>query len=68
MPEMLTSPRPPYEVTFTMYGPDPDCYNRDRHIRYLTKLKNQPVQGDDDKESYDSAIDQYVRRLQYYCR
>ena len=66
--DFLPTARPAYEETFRMYGPDPDCYNRDSHISYLTELKRHPVQSGDDPVQYDRAIDQYVARLRYYCR
>jgi hypothetical protein len=60
--------RPKYEETFRMYGPVPDCLNRDRHIRYLTALKAREVQDGDDAVEYDQAIDIYVARLKHYCQ
>jgi hypothetical protein len=67
MADFLPSTRPPYAVTFSIYGPDPDCSNRDSHIRYLRKLKEYPVQRGDDPAEYDHAIDQYIARMEYYC-
>jgi hypothetical protein len=63
-----TPPRPRYEETFRMYGPVPDCVNRDRHIRYLTSLKAREVQDGDDVVEYDQALNIYVARLKYYCQ
>lgn len=59
--------RPPFEELMQMYTPDPDCRNRDRHIRYLLSLKSLPTDGDDILE-YDAAIDAYVARIRHYCR
>ena len=67
-PDLLPAARPPYEQMFAIYGPNPDCINRDAHIRYLTKLKGYPVQGGDNRNDYDRAIDQYVARMEYYCQ
>jgi hypothetical protein len=69
LPELLPTPRPAYTETFgTIYGPNPDCANRDMHIRYLTTLKKHSVTPGDDRELYDRSIDQYIERLRYYCQ
>lgn len=60
--------RPLYAETFAIYGPAPDCMNRDRHIRYLERLKTRPTQGGDNQADYDQAIDIYINRLEYYCQ
>ena len=60
--------RPLYDETFAVYGPNPDCMNRDRHVRYLTRLKDRPVQSADNRAGYDQAIDIYINRLEYYCQ
>lgn len=67
--------RPPQTEVFAsvpgqpaLYGPEPDCLNRDRHIRYLSDLKALPVQDFDDPVEYDLAIDAYVARLMRYCQ
>jgi hypothetical protein len=67
-PDILPTARPPYETTFAVYGPTPDCYNADKHVRYLLKLKTRPVRNGEDQEAYDSAINQYIRRFQHYCQ
>lgn len=51
-----------------LYGPNPDCMNRDRHIRYLSSLKKLDVQEFDDILVYDQTIDAYVARLIHYCK
>jgi hypothetical protein len=61
-------PRPRYNELFAIYGPAPDCMNRDRHVRYLTELKTHPVQDGDNQTDYDYAIDVYVSRLTHYCQ
>lgn len=60
--------RPPLSDLMQVYTPNPDCLNRDRHIRYLLSLKSQPVHAEDHSMEYDQVIDAYVARLQYYCR
>ena len=60
--------RPAMADLLQVYTPDPDCANRDRHIRYLISLKGKDVMPQDNIMEYDSAIDSYVARLQYYCR
>ena len=59
--------RPPLEELLEMYTPNPDCRNRDRHIRYLISLKERPTAGDDVLE-YDEIINAYVARIRHYCR
>jgi len=60
--------RPAMHELLQAYTPNPDCVNRDRHIRYLISLKGKEVLPQDDIIEYDSVIDSYVARLQYYCR
>jgi hypothetical protein len=62
-------PRPVYQDLWTVYGPTPDCYNRDRHINYLLSLKDKPLRTGDSvtEKQYNQAIDLYVERLQWYC-
>jgi hypothetical protein len=49
------------------YRADPDCGNRDRHIRYLDSLKLLDVRYGDDRRVYDQSIDIYIDRIQHYC-
>jgi hypothetical protein len=62
-------PRPNYQDLWAVYGPTPDCMNRDRHVRYLTSLKEKPLRTGDivTVEQYNQAIDMYVERLKWYC-
>ena len=62
-------PRPTYQEIWTVYGPTPDCTNRDAHIRYLTSLKEKPLRTGDTVtvNQYDQSIDMYVERMQWYC-
>lgn len=62
-------PRPVYQELWTVYGPSPDCANRDAHIRYLKGLKDKPLRTGDTVtvEQYNQAIDMYVERLEWYC-
>jgi hypothetical protein len=62
-------PRPRYSELWTIYGPAPDCVNRDRHINFLLSLKNKPLRTGDvvTVEQYDKAIDVYVERMEWYC-
>jgi hypothetical protein len=62
-------PRPTYQELWTVYGPTPDCLNRDRHINYLTGLKDKPMRTNDrvTEEQYNRAVDLYIERLQWYC-
>jgi hypothetical protein len=62
-------PRPNYQDLWTVYGPTPDCWNSERHIRYLTSLKALPLRTGDivTAKQYDQAIDIYVERMQWYC-
>ena len=66
--EFLPNTRPPYKELFVMYGPNPDCENRENHVRYLTKLKQYPVPPGEDQLESDHAIDQYISRIRYYCQ
>lgn len=66
--DLLPTDRPPYAQFAQWYGPDPDCANRNSHVRYLAELKRHPVKSEDDAQAYDQAIDQYMSRLEYYCR
>ena len=63
-------PRPMYDSLWDMYGPTPDCINRDRHVSYLTSLKPLPMRTGDrvTVEEYNHAIDLYVERIQWYCK
>lgn len=65
---MPPPPRPLYAETFAVYGPNPDCLNKDRHIRYLTRLKDRDVQSGDNIVAYNHAIDLYIERLEHYCQ
>ena len=56
--------RPPY---YTVTELAPDCANAGKHIRYLNKLKQTPVRGDDDQYLYDRTIDIQIDRLKHYC-
>lgn len=69
-PDCLPTYRPYYQEMWAVYGPTPDCINRDRHINYLTELKTVRVRGDDSvtPEQYDRALDLYIERLQWYCK
>lgn len=62
-------PRPTYEQLLAVYGPTPDCLNKDQHINYLNGLKNQPMRTGDTvtENKYNQAIDMYVERLTWYC-
>jgi len=66
--DLLPQARPAYADFVQWYGPDPDCANRNSHIRYLSELKQFPVQREDNQLQYDRAIDQYIARLGYYCQ
>ena len=63
-------PRPTYQQLWSLYGPSPDCLNRDIHIKYLESLKVKPLRNNDlvSVEQYDKSIDLYVERLQWYCK
>jgi hypothetical protein len=62
-------PRPLYENLWMTYSATPDCINRDRHIRYLLKLKDMPMREGDtvNQIEYNNAIDLYIERLRVYC-
>jgi hypothetical protein len=62
-------PRPRYEELWQVYGANPDCLNRDRHVRYLTKLKTMPVRTGDTVSAteYNGGLDLYIKRLEVYC-
>ena len=66
---MPPDPRPGYEQLWSMYGANPDCLNRARHVRYLEKLKGMPMRtGDSVTElEYDRAVDLYIIRMNMYC-
>jgi hypothetical protein len=63
-------PRPLYNELWATYGPNPDCLNRDRHIRYLTDLKSLPLRSTEivTEAEYDQSLDIYIERLQWYCK
>ena len=63
-------PRPQYNELWSIYGPNPDCLNRDRHIRYLEKLKAMPVRTGDtvSEPEYNRALDLYIERMTWYCK
>ena len=63
------APRPDYRELWSVYGPTPDCINKNRHINYLTSLKDKPVRSGDvvNEIEYNQAIDMYVERMQWYC-
>ena len=63
------APRPAYQELWTIYGPTPDCFNRNAHINYLTGLKSYPLRTNDtvNVAQYNQAIDIYVERMQWYC-
>jgi hypothetical protein len=62
-------PRPVYQDLWVVYGPTPDCVNRDRHTRYLSSLKDKPLRTGDTVTvvQYNQAIDMYLERMQWYC-
>jgi hypothetical protein len=62
-------PRPLYADLWATYGANPDCLNRDRHIRYLKSLQSLPMKSGDTVNSveYNNAIDLYIERMQWYC-
>jgi hypothetical protein len=66
---MPDDPRPVYQELWTVYGPSPDCINRDRHIYYLVSLKDKPMRTGDTvtMQQYNQAIDMYVERMIWYC-
>jgi hypothetical protein len=66
---MPQDPKPRFNDLWTTYGPEPDCINRDRHIRYLAKLKSMPFRTGDtvSQTEYNNAIDLYITRLEYFC-
>ena len=66
---MPPDPRPRFADLWVTYGPVPDCLNRDRHIRYLTKLKSMPMRSDDTVTiaEYNNAVNLYVERLELHC-
>jgi hypothetical protein len=45
----------------------PDCKNEAAQIRYLTKLKDFPSQGDVSENKYNTTIDIQIERLKFYC-
>ena len=59
-----------YDSLWDMYGPTPDCINRDRHVHYLSSLKPLPMRTGDrvTVEEYNHAIDLYIERIQWYCQ
>ena len=59
-----------YDSLWDMYGPTPDCINRDRHVHYLSSLKPLPMRTGDrvTVEEYNHAIDLYIERIQWYCK
>jgi hypothetical protein len=63
-------PKPLYNDTFAIYSVVPDCMNRDRHIRYLERLKDRPTQWGDtvSRADYDQALSIYIERLEHYCQ
>ena len=63
-------PRPMYDSLWELYGPTPDCINRDRHVHYLSSLKPLPMRTGDrvSVEEYNRAIDLYIERIQWYCK
>jgi hypothetical protein len=70
MQDCLPTYRPYYQEMWVVYGPTPDCLNRDRHIHYLSELKTVKVRSDDTVtiEQYDRALDLYIERLEWYCK
>lgn len=68
--DCLPTYRPYYQEMWQVYGPTPDCINRDRHIHYMQELKTVRVRSDDTvtREQYDRALDLYTERLQWYCK
>jgi hypothetical protein len=62
-------PRPLYQDLWTVYGPTPDCGNKEAHIHYLTSLKQAPLRTGDTVTvaQYNQALDMYVERMQWYC-
>ena len=67
--DCLPTYRPYYQEMWVVYGPTPDCWNRDRHVSYLTSLKAHPLRTSDTvtTEQYNQAIDLYVERMKWYC-
>ena len=63
-------PRPLYQDLWSMYGADPDCLNRDRHISYLSKLKYMPMRTGDtvNMTEYNNSLDLYIERFEIYCK
>lgn len=63
-------PRPTYQELWTVYGPTPDCLNRNIHISYLTSLKEKPMRTGDTvtEQEYNRAVDLYIERMQWYCK
>jgi hypothetical protein len=70
MADCLPTYRPYYQEMWVVYGPTPDCLNRDRHIHYMHELKTVRVRGDDTvtRDQYDRALDLYIERMQWYCK
>jgi hypothetical protein len=70
MQDCLPTYRPYYQEMWVVYGPTPDCMNRDRHIHYMSELKTVRVRGDDTvtMAQYNQALDLYIERLQWYCK
>jgi hypothetical protein len=61
--------RPSMDLMFPdLYGTNPDCMNKNSHIRYLYGLKDLKTLPEDDRKSYDQFINQYIARLEYYCQ
>lgn len=62
-------PRPNYQELWVLYGPTPDCVNRDHHINYLVSLKDKPLRSHEvvTVAQYNQAIDMYVERMEWYC-
>jgi hypothetical protein len=67
--DCLPTYRPYYQDMWVVYGPTPDCINRDRHIQYLSELKTVNLRNSETvtKVQYDRALDLYIERLQWYC-
>ena len=63
-------PRPMYDQLWTLYGPYPDCLNKNRHVTYLRELKQLPMRTGDrvTEREYNASVDLYIERLGWYCR
>lgn len=60
-----TQHRPLYDAVTEL---NPNCKNKDAEIRYLTKLKRFPTQGDVSTKAYDQTLDIQIDRLNFYCQ